>query len=317
MSSRRVFISHTSQEAPLALLLKHWIDEHFPGEIETFVSKTDINAGAQWLQAVEAAIRDASVVIVLCSPLSIRATWVIFEAGGAWGRGVPLLPICHSGLAVPHLPSPFSAFQALDVASSDFASRMARTLEEILSIRSSKPIDDVKLVDQARDTVRGARQVANRFDVFVSAPMSSLKGVRYRGFRKSLDNVLETLEKNTSLSRFYFAGKLFGDIQEFDDSLVGAKRDLRALASSDRFLMIFPEKLVTSSLVEAGFALALGLPSVLFVRDSNDLPYALKDIGQLSDYTNVHRYKKANEIAQRIAHYGEALWPSVWGRTYV
>ncbi len=317
MDVRKVFISHTSQEAPLALLLKGWIDSHFSGEVETFVSKSDITAGAQWLQAVESAIRDASLVVVLCSPLSVRKTWVIFEAGGAWGRNVRLLPVCHSGLAVADLPSPLSAFQGLGVANPDFGTQLVRTMREVLGVAPSMPANDDELVEKVQRTLEGARQDANRFDVFLSAPMSSLRGLRYRGFRKSLNIIIEMLEKNPSLSRFYFAGRSFGDIREFDDSLVGAKRDMRALASSDRFLMILPEKLATSSFVEAGFALALGLPAVLFVRDTEDLPYALQNIGQLSEHTNVHKFNKTSEISYHVGQYGADLWPTTWGRTYV
>jgi hypothetical protein len=316
VATRRIFISHTKQESPIALLLKDWIDRHYGAAVESFVSESDIRAGDQWLQAVEEAVRGANLVIVLCSPVSIRKTWVIFEAGAAWGRNVRLLPVCHSGLTVTDLPSPLSAFQALNLNSTDFAARLAASLTNLVGLSPQNPIS-AGTIANLDTTVLSARQRANRFDVFLSAPMSSLEGSKYRQFRKSIDSVLEVLDSCPGLSRYYFAGREFGDVKQFDDRLVGPKRDLRALANSDRYLMILPKKLVSSALVEAGFALALGVPAVLFVRRREDLPYALQEIGQLSENTTVMGFRDAKDIVKRLTGHGAELWSGAWGRAYV
>ncbi len=259
----------------------------------------------------------ANLVIVLCSPVSVRKTWVVFEAGAAWGQAnVGLLPICHSGLLVPNLPSPLSSFQSLQLESADFAARFERSLTEMLDVNVQQSAERVAF-PPINETLLRAREGANRFDVFVSVPMSSFKGSRYRKFRNSLDEVLSALGEKSDLSRYYFAGETFGDITDFDDKLVGTERDLKALGNSDRYLLILPEKLASSSLVEAGFALALGIPSVLFATNRDDLPWALQDIGQLSESTKVSEYKKPSDIAHRIASHGSELWPTKWGRTYV
>lgn len=314
---KRVFISHTKNESAVALSLKKWMDERFRGTVETFVSESDITAGKQWLQVVEEAMTSANLVIVLCSPVSVRKTWVIFEAGAAWGQAnVGLLPICHSGLLVSNLPSPLSSFQSLQLENADFAARFDSSLTEMLALDSQRS-PEIAAFPHVKETLLRAREGANRFDVFVSAPMSSLKGSKYRKFRSSLDDALSALAEKSDLSRYYFAGDMFGDISDFDDKLVGTERDLRALGNSDRFLLILPEKLASSSLVEAGFALALGIPSVLFVTNRDHLPWALQEIGQLSESTKVGEYNKPSDIAHRISSHGPELWPTKWGRTYV
>ncbi len=51
---------------------------------------------------------------------------------------------------------------------------------------------------------------------------------------------------------------------------------MAALRAAHLFVMIYPGKIVTSALVEVGYAMALRLPCLLLVRDRDDLPYLLK-----------------------------------------
>src|SRR5215831_18224791 len=114
----KVFISHIKEEKELAALLKGRIDEDFLGKVECFVS-TDtesILAGANWLSSVEKALNDASVEVILCSPLSIKRPWINFEAGDGWMRHIPIVPLCHSGLTPRELPMPMAVLQAISAS---------------------------------------------------------------------------------------------------------------------------------------------------------------------------------------------------------
>ena len=313
---KRVFISHTGREASIALLLKEWINMNFYPTVEAFVSRSDISAGTQWLRAVEKALRSADLVLALCSPKSIRKTWLLFETGGAWGRSVPVLPICLSGLDVSDLPSPLNAFEGISTSTPDFAARLAAGIQQCLSFTTSD-IDTQLLMEDLPTVIRATRITAGNFDVFVSVPMSSLNSSTYQGFRKSLEVILDALSSSPNLSRFYFAGKAHGDVEDFDEKHVGAKRDFEALANSDRYLMILPEKLPSSVLVEAGFALALGTPSLLCVPHRDYLPYALQEIGQLALNVNVIPFERLVDLSAKIKRYGSNLWPQAWGWTYV
>jgi hypothetical protein len=97
----QAFVSHTGEEAPIALTLRAAIDRDFLGILQVFVSAEteDVGAGENWLQAVEAALQDSSIFLVLCSPTSISRPWINFEAGAAWILGTPIIPLCHAGLA--------------------------------------------------------------------------------------------------------------------------------------------------------------------------------------------------------------------------
>jgi len=110
-----VFISHVSEEADLAILLKRALMKDFPGLEEVFVSSdmASISAGKEWLDAIQGAIERASVLLVLCSNASARPPWVYFEVGAAWIRKIPIIPVCHTGFAPADLPPPLNSLEAV------------------------------------------------------------------------------------------------------------------------------------------------------------------------------------------------------------
>lgn len=118
MAARKsVFISHISAEAELARGLKMRLERDFLGMLEIFVSsdRHTIEAGSRWLAEVDRALRAADVELVLCSKQSVNRPWVSFEAGAAWMREIPVIPVCHSGFTMSALPVPLSMLQGVEL----------------------------------------------------------------------------------------------------------------------------------------------------------------------------------------------------------
>ena len=97
MEKQDVFISFASQERKLADAIKQFIETAF--ECKAFVSDTSITAGEIWQEEIVAALCNAKLLLVLCSPLSISRQWVNFECGAAHLSGKKILFLCHSGLS--------------------------------------------------------------------------------------------------------------------------------------------------------------------------------------------------------------------------
>ena len=131
----RIFISHIHEEASFALVLKDWVESTFAGQCDAFVSSDhdDLPAGVQWLEEIDNALGDSAAVITVCSPASIARPWINFEAGCAWIKRTPIIPICHSGLSRNALPQPLSRFQALDF-SKDMPSQLIQALAKQLNV---------------------------------------------------------------------------------------------------------------------------------------------------------------------------------------
>jgi|ADGO01.1.fsa_nt_gi MTH538 TIR-like domain (DUF1863). len=130
----RLFVSHISEEAAIAKLLKEQMEHDFLGQVSVFTSSDigSIAAGKEWLDAIQSALDEAVAVLVLCSKASISRPWVQFELGAAWMRHKPVIPVCHSGLKVEALPLPLSRWQGIRLDSEFGIKRLYDGVAKIL-----------------------------------------------------------------------------------------------------------------------------------------------------------------------------------------
>lgn len=134
MARQQVFISHISSETEIAQRLKERLSSHFIGMLDIFVSsdRSSIQAGAKWLDEVEKALTAADAEIVLCSRESVGRPWIQFEAGAAWLRHIPVIPVCHSGLALAELPVPLSMLQGVECSRPEGLQKLYDTVAGLL-----------------------------------------------------------------------------------------------------------------------------------------------------------------------------------------
>jgi nucleoside 2-deoxyribosyltransferase len=146
-----------------------------------------------------------------------------------------------------------------------------------------------------------------RYDLFVSSPMTSLGEADYAETRALTLAVITTLRTSGRYSSIYYSGQEFEAVDQVAPASVSARSDLDALRGSRAFLLIYPKPLITSSLVEAGYALALRIPSYYFVRAVEDLPYMLQEAAEA--YEHVHKFRFRNE-AELLRLVGTYLSPA-------
>lgn len=136
LGKKIIFVSHTSTEAAFAICLKECIEKTFPHHVQGFVTSDprDLRAGKLWLKEIETNLGNAAGIIVVCSPSSITRPWIHFEAGCAWIRGVPIIPICHAGFTRGQLEQPIATFQGLNLEDKDFAKQLLESIAELLGL---------------------------------------------------------------------------------------------------------------------------------------------------------------------------------------
>jgi hypothetical protein len=165
-----IFISHISGEADMAALLRQVVDEDVPGRVDFFTS-TDvgcISTGADWLKAITKAIDRARAVIVLCSRDSVHKPWVQFELGAAWMKGVPIIPVCHSGLKVDALQEPLSRLQGLELGSELGLERLFQGISKALGCPTIAPREpQAKLARIANLEARYKRELSRQFELYM------------------------------------------------------------------------------------------------------------------------------------------------------
>lgn len=133
----KIFISHISEDASVALLMKKYLVQAFANALDIFVSSdgTSITLGDKWLNRIEETLLNSSVVVVLSSSNSIASPWINFEAGGAWIRGARVTPLCIKGMKVTDLPEPLKSLQACDITTTK---RLVSFFESIANIYELK-----------------------------------------------------------------------------------------------------------------------------------------------------------------------------------
>ena len=127
-----VFISHITEEASLASVLKEWVESTFLGQVDVFVSKHDISLGQQWFRRLEEELTDAKAMLVLCSKRSVSMPWINFETGAVHTKGIPVIPVCYAGITTDTLPAPLRFFQGLDATAEDFGVKIIADLAKHL-----------------------------------------------------------------------------------------------------------------------------------------------------------------------------------------
>ncbi len=128
-----LFVSHVTEDAAVGAWLKAQLTDDFHPRVEVFVSSDGegISAGAEWLAELKKLLEECAVFIALCTPASIHAPWINFEAGAAWTLGRPIVPACHGGLGPEMLPMPFSILQAITLAESHGLRSLYRKLVDV------------------------------------------------------------------------------------------------------------------------------------------------------------------------------------------
>jgi hypothetical protein len=131
---RRLFVSHISEEAEVARLLKQEMEEDFLGQVKLFTSSDigSISAGEEWLTSVQQALSKAAAMLVLCSKSSISRPWVQFELGAAWMKRKRIIPICHSGMRVDELPMPLTGLQGVQLGVEAGVQRLYEGVADVL-----------------------------------------------------------------------------------------------------------------------------------------------------------------------------------------
>ena len=81
----------------------------------------------------------------------------------------------------------------------------------------------------------------------------------------------------------------------------------RLIGVSRNFLLIYPRRLMSSCILEAGYALVAGIHSTYFVRSDDDLPYMLR--GAVESFHNARRirFHEQSEIVNIFLRYKKKI----------
>lgn len=179
----------------------------------------------------------------------------------------------------------------------------------------------VKPTDKTADAYGWVKEriekALNRFsyDVFIAAAMAGHKGdAEYTASRDAVLALIDVLKEKCGMKSVFYAGSNIPTTKEFDPKAMALKIDLEAMRASKYFILYYPERIPSSVLYEAGWALILGKPSIYVIRndqkETEGLPYLLNDAGQLLKDGRVRIFKCPDKesMLKEFSGYGNELF---------
>lgn len=157
-----------------------------------------------------------------------------------------------------------------------------------------------------------SEKTPTNFDVFVSAPMAAFTDKKsFEDNNKDVLRVIEALRNSAPSARIFYAGQGIKRMDDFEPADTSLDLDFRAILQSRAFVMIYPQKLASGVLVEAGFALGAGKPSYYFVLDEDDLPFILRLASQAKSVeVRVYQLTDYDHLCKEIVQLSKELVPA-------
>lgn len=152
----------------------------------------------------------------------------------------------------------------------------------------------------------------HKYDVFVSCPMAAHKNdTEYQRSREEAIQFETLLQTKCKFPNIYYAGRNLSSTGDFEAEDLSAEDVLNAIKQSKYFALIYLSKIVSSSLLETGCALALRKPSVYFVHSRDDVPFLMKKAEQaFPNLVKIYECEDMSAILKLLEKHAERLFPS-------
>lgn len=121
MQKPTIFISHSSADKDLIFQIKTLVNVCTSETIDLFQSSDgeSIPFGNNWIHQVEENLKKSHIMFVFVSPRSAMSSWIYFEAGFAYSKGIKVIPIGIDGIDIGSLKPPLNLLQGFNISSAE------------------------------------------------------------------------------------------------------------------------------------------------------------------------------------------------------
>lgn len=145
-----------------------------------------------------------------------------------------------------------------------------------------------------------------KYDVFLATAMAGIDSEEdFSIAMTKMEELLTVLDKECSFTRIYFAGKGMKTKKDFDNAGLSVKEDTDAIKDSRIFILIYPHKIVSSVLYEAGIALAYGKPSFYF---GNNFPFLMTQANNVFEHIRIYPASSIDDVISDIRKNKQTLF---------
>ncbi len=178
MTKPTIFFSHSSKDKAALARLKEQFSAKSGGTIDVFLSSDgqSIPLGRNWVHRVESALDTTPLMIVFITPNSVTSSWIYFEAGYAYSKGVRVVPVGLLGIDLSNIPPPLSLLQGFNIRSCDGLDNLIALANSTFSFSlttkfSREEYDEiVALADNVFEGDQSSFAMLNEFYVRISKP---------------------------------------------------------------------------------------------------------------------------------------------------
>lgn len=138
-----------------------------------------------------------------------------------------------------------------------------------------------------------------KYDVFLAAPMAAVGNDSIESVLAATNEIKRLLDVECGFTNVFYAGTNMKTIEDFHAADVSIQSDFEALRDSKYFILLYPDKIVSSVLFEAGMALALGKPSFYFGK-TDSFPFLMKQANQRFSHVKIQEADSYEAVAQLL-----------------
>lgn len=136
-----------------------------------------------------------------------------------------------------------------------------------------------------------------RYDLFISTPIAGFENEQeYLMFRDVILRLIETMKQCDNVGKIYSALADVSDIDMYDSPVESAVKDLNALQDSTHFILFYPYRVISSALIELGYALAENKKILIIVSQKKDLPYMAQGLGEVQRFKTTILEKRVDQL---------------------
>lgn len=323
----KIFISWSGiNSKKIAIELKETFEKKIfaSTDLECFVSTIDIASGDDWWNKINKELKKCKQGILCVTKENIKAPWIFFEAGAMVARDVPVIPLLFNCNIQTLEGSPIKGKQCIDFHDLMQFQKMVYDINDKMKLLPVEKAQLNAITKEAYEELKSNLQpilkqlkqtrlfnekyiypnhitTVQKNTLYISAPMSSIDEAHYIELR---DNILSLKEQLIEIGFLNIECPLFekASSKVFDGNTKAIKENFVKMKQVDCMIIIFPQNIPSSVLVEIGYGIALCKKTVIFYRDK--LPYILEDAGETINHVKTYRYNRFDEIESIVAKNG-------------
>ncbi len=335
----RIFVSWSGVHSKhIARELKVFLKRMFENEnLDVFMSEEDIPSGRFWFEKIKEELNSSGCAIVCVTGDNTSAPWIYYEAGALAARRdvVSVIPFLFKTDLPAHTPlSPFHNVRYND----DDRQATEKTLRKMMGdikqgagfTNSTEKQMDMLFNEAYPDFVRGVKAVEDalnmqmeegqikifpagrdkliRHSVFISAPMSGLSEEKYIELRENVQTIKEILLNHCGFEWLRYVGDGIAATADFDGAVKALRENLRDIKQCEAMVVLYPDNIKSSVLLEIGYAIALSKRIVLFTKSKEKLPFMLTQADVAIPTLKIFEYRQFSEIRRILSHNGKSLF---------